>query len=206
MDNYHKILKPGQVVQVSDSQGNSWNFGVKFLLAGNRVLCERLGDEDNQLDKNKTDVRLSIPHDAGIYVIPIKIVKEFPDSCEYKFLLDKKHDYVQRRDYYRLINPEIRVRCQIHDEDLREVKVSDISGAGIGLIVNRRVKEGTAVRLEITLFDKSTVHVVGRSLRVSPIKGKDEYIMGVSFTRIGKSDRAKIMRHIFNEQLREKMQ
>lgn len=201
-----KILKAGQIIKVVDAGNNSWHLGIKSFISDNKILCEQIDAEGALLGVQSSNLKLSVPYDVGIYVIPVKILKVSPEHQEYELLLGKDYEFVQRRDYYRLPNPQIFAKCRIHGEELKNITVTDLSGAGLGLIVkrNRPIKKDTLVEIEASLIDGNTISIAGRAARVMPMRNKDTYFLGINFTRIGRGDRAKVMRHIFQEQLKEK--
>lgn len=201
MENIHLILNIGQVVKLSDSSGSSWSFGIKFLLAGNRVLCEWLNGENDSPSREASDFKLSVPHEGGIYMVPVRTVGISRDGREYKFLLHKEYEVIQRRDYYRLPNPHVSVECRILGQEMRDVEVVDISGGGIGLVIDRAIKEGTVVEMEITTPDGTTISANGRAVHVSKVEDEDNYSIGINFIKISRADRALIIKYVFEEQV-----
>jgi len=174
---------------------------VKYLLAGNRILCEWLGQEYAPPNDNACDLKLSIPYSDGAYLVPVEIVGISWDKREYKFQLDKQYKFLQRRAYYRLLNPLISVRYKIHRGAFTPAMVADISGGGIGLIVGQMIKKDIVVDLEMVLPDGHVAYAIGKAVRVSSAKDVNGYLVGVSFIRISEANRDKIIKYIFNEQL-----
>jgi len=199
------MLNTGQVIGLSDSQGATWNLGVKHHLAGNRVLCELLGNDINPPDKDTGDLKLSVPHAAGVYVIATKIAGVSRDGHEYKLLLGKEYQLFQRRGYYRLSDPQLRIQCRIYGETVEDVTAIDISGGGAALIIRWdqlvKIKEDIPVGLDITLPEGGKIQAHGKTLRVGESKDGNGYHVGITFTKLDRADRAKLIKYIFDEQL-----
>ncbi|MHB8842033.1 MAG: flagellar brake protein [Candidatus Aquicultor sp.] len=205
MENFQIALNTGQVINLSDSRGVTWRLGVKHHLADNRVLCELLDLDINPPDKAASDLKLSVPHDAGVYVIATRIAEVSRDGREYKFLLNKEYQLVQRRGYYRLSDPHLRIQCRIYGETVEDVTVIDVGGGGAALAIHWghpvKLKEDLPVGLDITLPEGDKIKAHGKTLRVSESNDKSGYQIGITFTKLDRADRAKLIKFIFDEQL-----
>ncbi|MDI6817252.1 MAG: PilZ domain-containing protein [Actinomycetota bacterium] len=203
MNEFYVAINPGQVIKVSNGVGDVWSFGVRTHLARRRLLCEILDENRLPPHEDADDLKISVTHETGIYEIPIRIIASNDASREYRFQLDNKYHIIQRRGFYRLPNPRVFVRCTINDEPVRMISVADISGGGIGLVLEREIdiKYGAAIALEIVLPDRSTITVNGRVMRVQKEPEPNRFFLGISFVNIAKADRAKIVSHVFNHQL-----
>ena len=197
-----KILpKAGQVIRLSDDLSNSWSFGIRFLLAGNRVLCEWLGVEPAPPNVFAKDLKFSIPYENGINLVPTEIEEISWDKKEFKFALDTRYEFVQRRSFYRHANPLMSVQYKTGVGSLQPALVEDVGGGGMGIIVDRIVKRGTTVDLEMILPGGEIAYAIGEAVRVSAARKEKGYLIGVSFRRISEVSRDKIIKYVFQEQL-----
>ncbi|MDP2210340.1 MAG: PilZ domain-containing protein [Candidatus Aquicultor sp.] len=203
MDELYVAINPGQVIEVSNSVGDVWSFGVKTLLAGQRLLCEILDKDRLPPREDADDLKISVTHETGIYEIPVHVIASNEANREYRFQLDNKYHVIQRRGFYRLPNPRVFVRCTINDEKVKMISAADIGGGGIGLVLEREVeiKQGTAIELEIVLPDRSTITVNGRVMRVRKEPEPNRFYLGINFVNIAKADRTKIVSYVFSHQL-----
>lgn len=205
MENFQIVLNTGQVINLSDSRGTTWSLGVKHHLAGNRILCELLDTDIDPPDKDASDLKLSVPHDAGVYVLVTRIAGISRDGREYKLLLSDEYRLVQRRGYYRLSDPHLRVKCRIYGETVEDVTVIDISGGGAALAIRWdrpvKLKEDLPVGLDITLPEGGKIQAHGKTLRVGESNDDSGYHVGITFTKLDRPDRAKLIKFIFDEQL-----
>lgn len=193
--------KTGQVIRLSDDLGNSWSFGIRYLLAGNRVLCEWLGVEPAPPNVFAKDLKFSIPYENGINLVPTEIEEISWDKKEFKFALDTRYEFVQRRSFYRHANPLMSVQYKSGTGVFNPALVEDIGGGGIGMIVDRIVKRSTTVDLEMILPGGEIVHAIGEAVRVSASRKEKGYLIGVSFRRISEVSRDKIIKYACQEQL-----
>lgn len=197
-----KILpKAGQVIRLSDDLSNSWSFGIRYLLAGNRVLCEWLGVEPAPPNVFSRNLQFSIPYENGIYLVPAEIEEISWDKKEFKFVLDSHYEFVQRREYYRQSNPLMSVQYKTGAGSFQPALVEDVGGGGIGIIVDRIIKKGTTVDLEMILPGGDIANAIGEAVRVSAARKCKGYLIGVSFRRISEANRDKIIKYVFQEQL-----
>ncbi len=199
------MLNTGQVINLSDGRGATWSLGVKHHLAGNRVLCELLDLDTDPPDKDAGDLKLSVPHDAGVYVLATRVAEVSRDGREYKFLLSDEYQLVQRRSYFRLSEPHLRIKCRIYGETVDDVTVLDVSGGGTALAIRwdrpAKLKEDLPVGLDISLPEGGTIQAHGKTLRVSESNDESGCHVGITFTKLDRADRAKLIKFIFDEQL-----
>jgi Tfp pilus assembly protein PilZ len=79
--------------------------------------------------------------------------------------------------------------------------VKNISEGGICLIVDKKIKIGDIVILDIELLASKTIHARGRVAWIKPlsligVESKDRFDAGVEFTEISDSDREEIKKFI----------
>jgi c-di-GMP-binding flagellar brake protein YcgR len=65
------------------------------------------------------------------------------------------------------------------------------------MIVDRILKRGTTVDLELILPGGERVHAVGEAVRVSAARKEKGYLIGVNFSRISEVSRDKIIKYVF---------
>lgn len=203
---FNNIFVQGQVVKLEDSSGNSWDFGVKSLFADRQVLCELLNNASTAPAETATGLKLCISGGTGTYEAQAHITWVSRDGSEYRFEIGNEFKFVQRREFFRLTNPQISALCIIHSEPVTDVKITDISGGGIGLVIDRErpIKHDTLIELTVTLSDIGTIHANARASYVSTAKEAEGYFVGARFSKIAKADRAKIMKFVFAEQIERK--
>ena len=203
MNELRAAISAGQVLKVSNSDGDEWNFATKTHLAGERLLCELLDESDSPLNADSDDLRISVPHENGVCEIPARIIASDKTKREYRFQLEKEYQVIQRRNFYCLPKPRVFASCLINDKPVKTLAVADIGGGGIGLLLEREVdiKKGAAITLEIKFPDRSTITANGRVMRVRKQPEPNIFNVGVVFVKIAKADRAKIVSFVFSNQL-----
>lgn len=184
------------MIRLSDDLGNSWSFGIRFLLAGNRVLCEWLGAESAPPNAFAKNLKFSIPFENGINLVSTEIEEISWDKQEFKFALDTRYEFVQRRAFYRLANPLMSVQYKTGVGSLQPALVEDIGGGGIGIIIDRLIKRGTTVDLEMILPGGEIAYAIGEAVRVSATRKEKGYLVGVNFRRISEVNRDKIIEYV----------
>lgn len=189
------------MIRLSDDLGNSWSFGIRYLLAGNRVLCDWLGVEPTPPNVFSRNLQFSIPYEDGINLVPAEIEEISRDKKAFKFVLDEHYEFVQRRAYYRQSEPLMSVQYKTGVGSLQPALVEDVGGGGIGIIVDRIIKKGTTVDLEMILPGGEMAYATGEAVRVSAARKSKGYLIGVSFRRISDANRDKIIKYVFQEQL-----
>lgn len=206
MKELQAILSSGLLVKLTDSQDNSWDFGIKTLLVGYRLLCDLLDLDCDPPDLDAHDLKLSVSIGILTYIIPVQAQEISQDGISYRFKLGKEYELIQRREHYRLDNPQIAANCVIHGEDLGAAKVTNISGGGIGLIItrDRPVKTDTLIELQLTMLDGSIVRASVRAAFVAPADEPDRYMVGAQFKKISSRDEARIIKCIFDHQAGKK--
>jgi len=164
-------------------------------------LCEWLGMEPAPPNAFAKDLKFSIPYENGINLVPTEVEEVSRDKKEFKFALDTRYEFVQRRAYYRLANPLMSVQYKTGVGTFQPALVEDIGGGGIGIIVDRIIKRSTTVDLEMILPGGGVVHAIGEAVRVSAARKEKGYLIGVNFRRISEVNRDKIIKYVFEEQL-----
>lgn len=88
------------------------------------------------------------------------------------------------------------------DPEVLSVWTKDISGGGMQLIVNTRLKIGELLHLTFKLPDPPEIHATGEIIRIhQPEPERQLFWIGVYFTEILEKDRTRIIRYIFQKQL-----
>ncbi|MBI4734126.1 MAG: PilZ domain-containing protein [Rubrobacteridae bacterium] len=141
-----------------------------------------------------------------------KFIKEYQIICELlsnasildSMVASHPYEFIQGREYYRLVEPNLEVECMIHGE-LHETSALDLAGGGIGLMIDRErnIKRDTLLELRITLPDGKSLQIGARATHVVPTEKPGKYIVGAYFSKISSADESKIMKHIFCEQIRK---
>jgi hypothetical protein len=205
MIDINKLLRLGKAIKLIDHKDDFWEFGISKLLKEREIICDLIVDSDDMppIEKN-ADLKLAISHGSGVYLAPVKIERIPEDSRRLKFFVSKEYEFVQRREYYRLMDPRLEINCKIHDE-FCEAKALDLAGGGIGLFIERErpIKKDTLLELKISLPDETTMQVGARATHIVPADEPNKYFVGAYFSKITSSDEAKIMKHIFSEQVRK---
>lgn len=199
------ILYPGKVIKLINSEDSAWEFGINRVVADGQIICSLLLDHSEPPELDAGDAfRLAISHGSGVYMVKTRAVMLSGEDVVLKFFLSDEYEFVQRREFYRLVEPDIQVDCKIYGE-VYGAKALDLAGGGIGLHVKRErnIKKDTLLELRIGFPDGNTVQVSARAAHVVPTEEPDNYVIGAYFTKITSSDEAKIMKYIFSEQIRK---
>jgi c-di-GMP-binding flagellar brake protein YcgR len=203
--NIDTILYPGKVIKLINSEDSAWEFGINRVVAEGQIICSLLLDHTDlpELDAGGA-FRLAISHGSGVYMVKARAVVLSEEDIVLKFFLSDEYEFVQRREFYRLVEPEIQVDCKIYGE-IYKAKALDLAGGGIGLQVkrDRNIKKDTLLELKIVFPDENIVQLSARAAHVVPAEEPDNYVIGAYFTKITNSDEAKIMKYIFSEQIRK---
>lgn len=115
---------------------------------------------------------------------------------------------IQRRTFFRM-DCTLNVRYRIFDENIpddeikgefSEVKTKDISGGGICMLTDEKLKKSSYIEAFIQLDNE--IRFVGKIVRSNAIKkrGKLMYETGVEYKKIENRDREKIIGYIFEVQ------
>lgn len=198
------MLRLGKTIKLIDSNDVSWEFGISKLLDECEIICDLINDrEDIPSIEGDIGYKLAISQGSGVYIVPVKIECMDEDISRFKFFVSKEYDFGQRREYYRLIDPDLEICCKIHGESF-DAKALDLAGGGIGLYIERErpVKNDTLLELKIKLPDEATIRVGARASHIVPSDEPNKYYVGAYFSKITSSDKAKIMKHIFCEQIK----
>jgi len=203
MRDVHSLLGVGKIIKLINANDDAWELGVSKLLESGAIVCDLLDSAEVLPKKEDKDLKLAISFGSGICLVPAHIERISEDGIRYKFSLAENYEFVQRREYFRLQDPEIDINCEIHGEPCN-VKALDLSGGGIGLLVERKapVKKDTLLKLEITLPDGKTIRVSARAAHVVPAEEPNKSFVGARFPNIKAADESKIIKYIFSEQIR----
>jgi c-di-GMP-binding flagellar brake protein YcgR len=90
----------------------------------------------------------------------------------------------------------------IDDSAVLPAWTKDISGGGLQLIVQTRIKIGDRLQLTFQLPESLPIHAIGEVIRIhQPHPERELFWVGVNFTEIQEKDRTRIVRYIFQKQL-----
>lgn len=115
--------------------------------------------------------------------------------------------FVERRRYFRIKGPNIKVGYVLADEEgrlnsgLATGLVWDLSGDGIALFIHseKNVKPKSGIKLEIVLIP---MEIMGEAVKCAHQKQKKKkYLLGIYFISIDEANRGKIVNYVVQEQL-----
>lgn len=207
------ILKPGLIITIELRQGEDLPFAIGSVSENyGSITCETLMDYPQSPDINKGDeLIITCITENGIYRFPTRVADVEQDPMRLTLALLKGTSHLQRRDFFRLSRPQIRVRYRpiegpedIVNGDLIEVPVKDLSGNGIALIIPKEdeLESGAPVKIEIELFDGRIINLVGEVIRCIPNQPiNDRSLLCIYFSLIEEKERDRIVGHLFREQL-----
>lgn len=95
---------------------------------------------------------------------------------------------------------ELKYRVLEKPEIERMTLSKDISGVGVGLLLDEELKEGTGLKLMINLPDEAVpVLATGEVVWSKRIfeKGKAKFSTGIKFSKIEPSDEKKLLKHLY---------
>jgi hypothetical protein len=210
MKDINSILYLGKVIKLVDVDENCWECGISKFVKEYQIVCELLKNPsivDSMTVKHPDNgdfYKLAIAHGSGVYLAPARIERLVGEDGKLKFFISEQYEFVQRREYYRLVDPNLEIECKIHGETY-ETSALDLAGGGIGLLIkrDRSIKKDTLLELRIILPDGKSLQVGARSTNVVLAEEPGKYIVGAYFSKISSADESKIMKHIFSEQIRK---
>ncbi len=206
-----ELIKTGQIVYVEDEEGQSWPFGVSNIPNHELVVCNALGRKSTPMKSSSSTVKIIIPEENGAFLVMAKI--DEADGTNNRVTLKPfgEVNHVQRRQYFRISKPSVLVHYQLVERDvyedimkLVEGMVWDLSGNGIGMVIRnaKTIYTGSPIKMNIALPDEPPIEIVGEVVRVVPKSIiKNEYLLGVTFKKIRRSDLDRIVKYITQEQL-----
>jgi c-di-GMP-binding flagellar brake protein YcgR len=115
----------------------------------------------------------------------------------------EKREFLRIEDYLPVSYFKIRKK-----ESLKKAQRENISGGGIKLIINEKISVGTKLKLNFDLPDSIhplTIFAEGCVVWQKEIKEDDEkkYEVGISFEKIKKEEREKILRYVLSKRRRK---
>lgn len=206
------IIKAGLIVYIEDLEGNSCAYGVKNVVNHELCICQALGKKKVSLSPGiNNKIMIVVPEENGASLISATIEESTDHNVKLTLKPTGETDFVQRRRYFRLSQPNVSVHYQLLSNDGTEYPelpvecmVWDISGDGAGLIVRsaKPIYMGTQIKLSIKIPDYETINVVGEATRIV-IKSiiRNESLVGVQFKSIKEAHRDKLIRYITQKQL-----
>lgn len=101
---------------------------------------------------------------------------------------------------YRVINPSDNGRNS--DIPFRKTITSDLSGGGIRLLLDEKLKPGTYLECELFSETDRKIRFYGKVVRFEYVEseGKYRYAAGIAYVDIDENDREEVIRYIFSEQ------
>jgi hypothetical protein len=207
-----QIIKTGLIVYIEDCEGNSCAFGVKNVVNHELCLCQALGKKKVTLFPCQDNmVQIVVPEENGAHLIPAKIEESSDNNVNLTLRPTNKIDFIQRRRYYRLADPNVKIQYQLLHDDGTEYPqlpvdclVWDISGDGAGLMIRstKQIHTGNKMQLRIDIPEHETMQVTGEVVRVV-VKSiiRNESLVGVQFKEIEEPHRDKLLRYITQMQL-----
>lgn len=117
---------------------------------------------------------------------------------------------MQRRKYYRL-PCAMQVRYRVIDSmnpernegiPFRNTIASNLSGGGIGLLLENKIEIGKLIECQINGIKDLTLTFYGRAIRYEKtnMESRYKYEAGIAFVRINNKDREDLIKHIFSQQ------
>lgn len=208
-----RILIPGLLITIEIRRGEDWPFVIGSVSENSSsITCEALIDYHESPSINKGDeLIITCITENGIYRFPTKVNDIIQNPLQLTLDLLKGANHLQRRDFFRLSRPQIRVRYRpiegpedIVNDDLSEVPVKDLSGNGIALIIPKEdeLESGMPVKIEIELSSGQVINLVGEVVRCLPNQPiNDRSLLCIYFSLIEEKERDRIVGHLFREQL-----
>jgi c-di-GMP-binding flagellar brake protein YcgR len=207
-----EIIKAGQIVYIEDLEGNSFPFGVKNVVNHELCICQALGKKKVPLSPSSTNkIIIVVPEENGAHLISAVIEESIDHNVKLTLRPTGKTDFVQRRRYFRLSQPNVVVHYQLVNEDGTEYPqlpveclVWDISGDGVGLVIRctKPIYAGAIIKLYVKVPDHETITVTGEAMRiVTKSVIRNESLVGVRFKSIKEAHRDKLIRYITQMQL-----
>ncbi len=156
---------------------------------GERVFAQTLGSESRY--KFSAVIKSNGRLENGIPVWNLS----FPEKAE----------YCQNREFFR-VRITHRIKVKLVDEEGHignplETRTVDLSGNGVGFVMNEPVKEGTMAGLELCeIPEVGTLEVMSRLVRCTRITRADgivNYYVGAHFEQLSPADMNKIVRYLF---------
>lgn len=109
----------------------------------------------------------------------------------------------EKRRYYRIKDSKIAVLYKAMDSDVEHtVSILDISGGGMRLPIEGRLKPGTILEISIQLPGENlpflgVAKVIWQEAKITKTKeGQDYYETGIEFIRLGIQNRKCLVRYI----------
>jgi c-di-GMP-binding flagellar brake protein YcgR len=209
------IVKAGQIIYIEDAKGNSWPFGINNVLNRELVACQALGKKSISIQPDaENTLTMILPQEHGAYLVKAEVVEFDTERTRITLRPSDEANFLQRRQYFRVSKPSAIASCQIPGTNEQatdsipiEGLVWDLSGNGIGMLIRatRTPYTGSQIRLTITLPGDSQMELLGEITRVVPKSIiKNEYLLGIYFTKIRESDRDKIIKFVIQEQVSHK--
>ncbi|HCH00252.1 MAG TPA: hypothetical protein DE036_10965 [Actinobacteria bacterium] len=209
------IIKAGQIIYIEDAKGNSWPFGINNVLNRELVACQALGKKSISIQPDaENTLTMILPQEHGAYLVKAEVVELDNERTRLTLRPSEEVSFMQRRQYFRVSKPSalalyqiISTNEQVPDSIPIEGLVWDLSGNGIGMMIRatRTPYTGSEIRLSITLPGDSQMELLGEITRVVPKSIiKNEYLLGICFTKIREADRDKIIKFVIQEQVSHK--
>ena len=103
-----------------------------------------------------------------------------------------------KRDYTRCSVFLAPLSCERSDRESAQMTISDVSGSGIGIVTNEKVKEGETIDLELSIpGDDIPIFVAGKiTWVVKDKKDENTYRAGVNLINLNRTDKARLMKYI----------
>jgi hypothetical protein len=204
MTDINSLLRPGKVIKLISSENDTWELGISEIIGERLIVCELLLDPSEMPSKDNDSVyKVAISYGSGVYIVPSVIKPISGEDDRYKLALEEEYEFVQRREYFRLVDPDLEIICKIHGE-IHPAKAMDLAGGGIGLLVERErsVKYDTLLELQVVFPDGKSVQIGARATHIVPADEPNKYFVGAYFSKISRPDESQVMKYIFNEQIR----
>lgn len=94
--------------------------------------------------------------------------------------------------------------CEVNNNQLSDIEITDISGSGIRLLLNEKINKGQLlfIRLEIFDYPQRYFEAYGELVRISlqQTKTGEKYCAGVKFINLESEKREKLINYIFQQQ------
>jgi c-di-GMP-binding flagellar brake protein YcgR len=153
-------------------------------------------------------VELAVAYDA-LYAIETVVAPKQPEYLEYlALMIVGEWKRVQRRRFVRLPVSLTPIKVETTEDDARvrlKAQITDLSGGGVRLRVDRQLVEDQPVELQFAVPDDPRTLAIGLAVRrVTSVDGSNPPLWdaGCGFVDISEADRDRIVKFIFAEQRR----
>ena len=179
---------------------------ITVPMSGSRPVALRKGQ----------NVKINFYRDRGQFYFYAEVIERFKSGTMRLIRLKQTSQIfrLQRRDYFRLkANIPVLYRIIKHDnagdEDAETYKglIADISGGGIGLLTDEKLKLGTRIETAVSVQDELDVIVQGIVVRIAgaseSLNTEYKYHAGIQFDKMDEDVRHEIIQYVIEAQRKQ---